>query len=157
MTMTKPPVRVYSLSGCAPCTHAKTLLRRRGIEFEEILGDEDPGFRQRLVAETGRATVPQVVVGDRPLGGATELARLDRRGVLLPLVRGERFPVVRIRRRLSLRRLPGLLASGGACPPWSFRVELVEGDGRLRDTVSGLSEEDAQRLSAELDTASAGN
>jgi glutaredoxin 3 len=149
-------VRIYSLSGCGPCSHAKALLRRRGIEFEEILGDDDPTFRQRLLAETGHATVPQVVVGGRPLGGAAELARLDRRGALLPLVRGEPFPVVRVRRRLSLGRLPGWLASGGACPPWSFRVELVEPDGQVRDAVSGLSEEDAQRLSTELSTAKAG-
>lgn len=114
-------------------------MRRRGIEFEEILGGRDPGFRERLLAETGRATVPQVVVGERPLGGAADLARLDRRGALLPLVGGGRFPVVRVRRRLSLRR-----------PPWSFRVERVDRDGRVRDAVSGLSEEDAQRLSTEL-------
>jgi glutaredoxin 3 len=132
-------VRIYSLSGCGPCAHAKALLRRRGIGFEEVLGDGDPGFRRRLLAETGRATVPQIVVGERPIGGAAELVRLDRRGALLPLVYGEAFPVVRVTRRFSTRRLPSWLASGGACPPWSFRVELVDRDGLVREAVSGLS------------------
>ena len=45
-----------------------------------------PGFRARLNELTGGWTVPQIVIGDRPIGGYTELWRLDREGLLDELV-----------------------------------------------------------------------
>jgi hypothetical protein len=51
--------------------------------------------------------------------------------------------------------VPDWVTSGGACPLWSFRVELVERDGRVREAVSGLSADDAERLATELGAAAA--
>ena len=75
-------VRVYSTRWCGYCVRAKVLLQSRGIEFEEILLDDDPAFRQTLFDLTGGWTVPQIVIGDEPIGGYTELVRLDRSGAL---------------------------------------------------------------------------
>ena len=75
-------VRVYSTRWCGYCVRTKTLLQSRGIEFEEILLDDDPTFRQTLFDLTGGWTVPQILIGDEPIGGYTELLRLDRSGVL---------------------------------------------------------------------------
>jgi glutaredoxin 3 len=75
-------VRVYSTRWCGYCVRAKALLESRGIEYEEISLDDDPAFRQKLFDLTGGWTVPQILVDDRPIGGYTELWRLDRDGRL---------------------------------------------------------------------------
>ena len=58
------------------------LLENRGIEYEEISLDNDPAFRQKLFDLTGGWTVPQILIDGRPIGGYTELWRLDRDGRL---------------------------------------------------------------------------
>jgi glutaredoxin 3 len=54
------------------------LLEARGIRYQE----QDVGRDQQLLAEmvqrTGSRTFPQIVINDRPIGGYTELAELDR-------------------------------------------------------------------------------
>jgi glutaredoxin 3 len=75
-------VRVYSTRWCGYCVRAKALLESRGIEYEEISLDDDPAFRQRLFDLTGGWTVPQILIDGRPIGGYTELWRLDRDGLL---------------------------------------------------------------------------
>ena len=76
------PIRMYSTRWCGYCVRAKALLKSRGLEFEEILLDDDPAFRQKLFDLTGGWTVPQIVIGDEPIGGYTELWRLDKSGQL---------------------------------------------------------------------------
>jgi glutaredoxin 3 len=61
---------------------AKALLESRGIDYEEISLDGDPEFRQKLFDLTGGWTVPQILIDGRPIGGYTELWRLDREGRL---------------------------------------------------------------------------
>ncbi len=80
MLMTK--IQMYTTRWCGYCVRAKALLTARGLEFEEISLDDDPGFRQRLLELTGGWTVPQIVVDGRPIGGYTELWQLDRSGEL---------------------------------------------------------------------------
>jgi glutaredoxin 3 len=75
-------VRVYSTRSCGYCVRAKALLDSRGIEYEEVSLDDDPAFRQKLFDLTGGWTVPQILVDGRPIGGYTELWRLDRDGRL---------------------------------------------------------------------------
>jgi glutaredoxin 3 len=73
---------MYSTEWCGYCVRAKTLLESRGIPFEEISLDDDPDFRRRLMEVTGGWTVPQILIDGRPIGGYTELWRLDRSGEL---------------------------------------------------------------------------
>ena len=75
-------IRVYSTRWCGYCVRAKSLLESRGIEYEEISLDDDPAFRQKLFDLTGGWTVPQILIDGRPIGGYTELWRLDRDGRL---------------------------------------------------------------------------
>jgi glutaredoxin 3 len=79
-------VRMYTTAWCGYCVRAKTLLDARGIPYEEIDLGDDPGFRATLNELTGGWTVPQILIGDRPIGGYTELWRLDRDGRLDALV-----------------------------------------------------------------------
>jgi glutaredoxin 3 len=75
-------VQMYTTRWCGYCVRAKALLESRGIAFEEIELDDDPGFRQRLLELTGGWTVPQILIDGRPIGGYTELWQLDRSGEL---------------------------------------------------------------------------
>jgi glutaredoxin 3 len=75
-------VRVYTTRWCGYCVRAKALLDGKGIEYEEIALDDDPAFRQKLFDLTRGWTVPQILIDDRPIGGYTELWRLDRDGRL---------------------------------------------------------------------------
>ncbi len=76
------PIRVYTTRWCGYCVRAKALLDARGISYEEVSLDGDAAFRQRLFDLTGGWTVPQIVIGDEPIGGYAELWRLDRGGLL---------------------------------------------------------------------------
>jgi glutaredoxin 3 len=75
-------IRMYTTRWCAYCVRAKALLESRKIEYEEVTLDDDPAFRQKLYDLTGGWTVPQIVIDGEPIGGYTELWRLDREGRL---------------------------------------------------------------------------
>jgi glutaredoxin 3 len=77
-----PRIRIYTTRWCGFCIRAKVLLQSRGLAYDEVRLDEDPAFRQTVYETTGGWTVPQIVVDDRPIGGYTELWRLDREGRL---------------------------------------------------------------------------
>ena len=75
-------VRVYTTQVCPYCIRAKLLLRDRGIAFEEIDVSGNHEMRDWLVQTTGRRTVPQIFIGDEPIGGFDDLRELDRTGEL---------------------------------------------------------------------------
>lgn len=142
-------VVVYTLGGCVHCRRARALLGRRGIAYEEVRGDGDPGFRRRLYELTGRLSVPQILVRGEPIGGASDLARLDRAGVLNARVVGLPFPRRVVRHRLSMGRTARWLALsllGGQCSPWRYDVELVDRDGCVHERLEAASEGEALAL-----------
>ena len=77
-----PNIRMYTTRWCGYCVRAKALLDQRGLEYEEISLDGDVHFRQTLNELTGGWTVPQILIDEKPIGGYTELWRLDRAGAL---------------------------------------------------------------------------
>jgi glutaredoxin 3 len=81
-----PPVTVYSTTWCPWCDRAKALLDARGIPYDSINIDDDPDFRRTLVDLTGGYTVPQIVIGEQPIGGFRELRALDVSGELAELL-----------------------------------------------------------------------
>ncbi len=87
--MAAPKVTVYTKQHCPYCVRAKHLLGRKSVAYEEIPVDGRDDLRAWLVESTGRRTVPQVFVGERPLGGYDDLAALDAEGKLDPILRGE--------------------------------------------------------------------
>jgi glutaredoxin 3 len=76
---------MFTTRWCGYCVRAKALLDSRGLEYEEINLDDDPAFRQKLFDVTGGWTVPQILIDGKPIGGYTELWRLDKAGELAPL------------------------------------------------------------------------
>jgi len=77
-----PRIQMYSTRWCGYCVRAKTLLDSKGHAYEEIALDDDPAFRQTVHDLTGGWTVPQILIDGVPIGGYTELWRLDRAGAL---------------------------------------------------------------------------
>jgi glutaredoxin 3 len=76
------PVTVYTTEPCARCINAKALLRKRGIEYQEVNLAKDPDGRAELARRTGMMTFPQIVIGEQTLGGFEELQAADREGWL---------------------------------------------------------------------------
>jgi glutaredoxin 3 len=83
------PVRIYTKHNCPFCVRAKNLLAKKGVAFEEIDVEERDDLRDWLVEATGQRTVPQIFVGNRSLGGFSDVDALDKQGQLDPLLRGE--------------------------------------------------------------------
>ena len=82
------PVTLYTTRFCPYCIAARRLLTAKGVAFEDIPVDNDPELRQAMSKRAGQRTVPQIWVGETHVGGFTELAALEERGELDPLIRG---------------------------------------------------------------------
>jgi glutaredoxin 3 len=76
-------ITVYTTEPCGYCARVKGLLKSRGLEFSEVNLSKDPEGRMELASKTGMLSFPQVLVGDRLVGGydevraAVESGRLD--------------------------------------------------------------------------------
>jgi glutaredoxin 3 len=76
-------VKVYTTTYCGYCDRAKSLLRKKGVEYEEIDVTGDDDLRIKLVEMSGgMRTVPQIWVGETHVGGFDDLSALDRSGKL---------------------------------------------------------------------------
>ncbi len=75
-------VTIYTTEPCGFCRRAKALLESREIDYREVNLARDPVGRSELAALTGQLTFPQVVVGERAIGGFRELLEADREGSL---------------------------------------------------------------------------
>jgi glutaredoxin 3 len=83
------PVTVYSSPFCPYCFMAKKLLKAKGVAFEEVDVLMHPARRREMVERAGgRATVPQIFIGDVHVGGYDDLAALEGDGRLDPLLGG---------------------------------------------------------------------
>jgi glutaredoxin 3 len=68
-------VTVYTTERCPYCVRVKGLLKAQGVEFEEVNLEMDGEGRMELSKLTGMMTFPQVIVGDRLIGGFSEVQR----------------------------------------------------------------------------------
>ena len=77
------PVVIYTRAYCSYCTWAKELLRRKGVEFEEIDVTGQPELRAEMIRRAnGGVTTPQIFIGSTHVGGCDELFALERAGKL---------------------------------------------------------------------------
>jgi glutaredoxin 3 len=75
-------VVVYGTRFCPYCVMAARLLDAKGVHYESIAVDREPGRRREMERRSGRHTVPQIFIGEMHLGGYSELAHLERAGRL---------------------------------------------------------------------------
>jgi glutaredoxin 3 len=82
-----PKVTIYTKPFCPYCSRALSLLSAKGVEVSEVEAAFDPGLRKEMLERSnGRATYPQIFIGERHVGGCDELMALDRAGQLDPLL-----------------------------------------------------------------------
>ncbi|MCP2669478.1 glutaredoxin 3 [Maricaulaceae bacterium EIL42A08] len=76
-------VTLYTRPLCPYCVRAVSLLKKKGVAFEEI----DAGFnaekKQEMIQRAnGARTFPQIFIGDVHVGGCDEMMALERQGKL---------------------------------------------------------------------------
>ena len=79
-------VIMYCTRFCPYCISADRLLKHKGVKVNKISVDHDREMWHKMEELTGRNTVPQIFIGDYHVGGYDDLAALDRRGELDPLL-----------------------------------------------------------------------
>ena len=80
-------IEIYTTPYCPYCHAAKALLQDKGQSFTEITV-VDPSLRAKMTARAnGRRTVPQIFIDKAHIGGYDDLAALDMRGGLDPLLK----------------------------------------------------------------------
>ena len=79
-------VTIYTKPYCPFCSRALALLKTKGAQIDEIEASTDAARRQEMIARSGRATYPQIFVGEQHVGGCDDLLALERRGGLDPLL-----------------------------------------------------------------------
>lgn len=75
-------VTLYSTRFCPYCVAAKRLLDAKGVSYRDIPVDGDAQLRQEMTKRAGQRTVPQIWIGEEHVGGYTDLAALEQRGLL---------------------------------------------------------------------------
>ena len=82
-------VLMYSTGVCPYCVMAERLLTAKGVQnIEKIRVDLEPEQRAEMMQKTGRRTVPQIYIGDTPVGGFDDLSKLEHEGKLDALLQG---------------------------------------------------------------------
>ena len=80
-------VTIYTRPMCPYCVRAISLLKQKGVDFEEIDAGFDPEKKKEMVQRAnGARTFPQIFVGDEHIGGCDEMLALDRSGKLDPML-----------------------------------------------------------------------
>jgi len=72
-----PSIVMYTAAFCGYCTGAKSLLKKKGVEYLEIRVDEEVGKREEMEQRAGGDSVPQIFIGDQHIGGFDDLVELD--------------------------------------------------------------------------------
>lgn len=78
---------MFAREGCPYCAKAKSLLREKGAEFEEIDVEKTPEWTNLLYilakgGSSGRRTVPEIFFNKQLIGGWEELEALESKGEL---------------------------------------------------------------------------
>lgn len=80
-------VEIYTKAFCGYCARAKSLLRDKGVAFEEYdITMGGPKREEMLGRSNGGTTVPQIFIDGRHVGGSDDLAALNRAGKLDPML-----------------------------------------------------------------------
>lgn len=83
------PVTIYTTAWCPYCSAAKSLLKEKGVAFNEIDVERVKGARETMTQRAGgRTSVPQIFVGESHVGGCDDLYALDKAGGLEKLLAG---------------------------------------------------------------------
>lgn len=66
-------VMIYTTAICPYCVQAKQLLQAKNLVYTEIRVDLDDIEREKMIALSGRRTVPQIFIDGKHIGGYDDL------------------------------------------------------------------------------------
>ena len=76
-------VEIYTKFLCPYCTRAKSLLASKGVEMVEYdISLGGPKRVEMIQRSNGRATFPQIFIGDQHVGGCDDMMALEYDGKL---------------------------------------------------------------------------
>lgn len=75
-------ITLYSTQTCPYCVQAENLLKRKGLTYNKILVDQSQEEFLIMVNRSARRSVPQIFIGERHVGGFTDLLALEQKGEL---------------------------------------------------------------------------
>lgn len=78
----KPKIEIYGTEYCGYCTAARMLLKKKGLDYEDILISKDAAALEHMLERCGHQSVPQIFINDQPIGGFDELYTLEQSGDL---------------------------------------------------------------------------
>ena len=80
-------VEIYTWSTCPFCIRAKSLLKKKGVDFIEYCIDGDEIARDKMTTRAdGQSSLPQIFINDAHVGGCDEIYGLESQGKLDPLL-----------------------------------------------------------------------
>lgn len=80
-------VVLYTKPGCPYCFAAMSLLKKKGVDYTEIVASNDPAKKAEMVEKSGgAATFPQIFIDGKHVGGSDDIHAMDRKGELDPLL-----------------------------------------------------------------------
>lgn len=86
-------VTIYTLNYCPFCKKAKKILRENNIPFNEIDITAEEETQTPIVAKkleiNGEITFPQIIIGEKRIGGCSDLEQLVTNGELDNLLKEE--------------------------------------------------------------------
>ena len=76
-------VEIYTWQYCPFCIRAKSLLKKKNINFTEYKIDGDEDARTLMIERAdGRKTLPQIFIDNEGIGGCDELYTLENENKL---------------------------------------------------------------------------
>lgn len=76
-------VTIYTRTMCPYCVRAVSLLKKKGVNFEEIDAGFDVKKKSEMVQRAnGARTFPQIFINDDHIGGCDEMMALEHQGKL---------------------------------------------------------------------------
>ena len=80
-------IEIYTSMFCGYCHAAKAMLKQKGVAYTEFDVMMRPGRRQEMMKRAGgRSSVPQIFIGETHIGGYDDMAAMEARGELDPLL-----------------------------------------------------------------------
>jgi len=75
-------VEIYTAMMCPFCTRAVSLLKKKGVDFDEVDVTFSPKKRRAMAERAGATSVPQIWINDHHVGGSDDLYALESAGKL---------------------------------------------------------------------------
>lgn len=78
----KVKITMYASEYCSYCMAARMLLKKKGVDYDEVLVTNDPALREEMERRSNKTSVPQIFIADQAIGGFDELYELEESGEL---------------------------------------------------------------------------